>query len=58
MKGTCKAGYYKANSVITHGPLVCFGGFGQPQCEYLAECLEANKEAFGPRRFKRMMKKI
>jgi hypothetical protein len=27
---TCKAGHYKDNSIITHGPLVCFGGYGQP----------------------------
>ena len=35
----CKAKYYTNNSVVTHSPLVCFGGFGQPECKYLNECL-------------------
>jgi len=37
--GKCKAGFYTNNDVVTHGPLVCFGGFGQPECKHLNECL-------------------
>ena len=36
--GKCKAGYYTDNIVVTHGALVCHGGFGQPQCKWLNEC--------------------
>lgn len=47
--GECKAGIYKDNSVVTHCPLVCLGGLGQPPCQYLDEC--ANEH--GMRRRKR-----
>lgn len=40
--GKCKQGHYTDNIVVTHAPLVCFGGFGQPECEYLEYCLEEN----------------
>jgi hypothetical protein len=55
----CKAGYYKDNSVVTHSPLVCFGGFGQPECKYLNECL--NEYGFRihiTKKGRRMVKKI
>ena len=52
--GKCKAGYYKTNIVVTHGPLVCFGGFGQPECSYLEEC---TKEHGMKKRKKRERKK-
>lgn len=40
--GECKAGEYKDNSVITHFPFICFGGYSlkQPKCKYLIECAE------------------
>lgn len=40
MKNECKAGQYFHNIVILRTPLVCFGGFGQPQCKYFKECAE------------------
>jgi hypothetical protein len=39
----CKAGYYKTNTVLTHGPLVCYGGFGVPECQHLADCIKEVK---------------
>lgn len=38
----CKAGHFKDNSVVLHGALVCYGGFGQPRCIHLDKCLEDN----------------
>ena len=32
--------YYKDNIIVTHFPLVCFGGFGQPPCLYLSDCMK------------------
>lgn len=40
--GDCKAGIYKDNIAVTHFPLMCFGGLGQPRCEYLDECVQEN----------------
>ncbi len=40
--GECRAKIYKDNSVVTHFPLVCFGGFGQPRCPYLDICAPEN----------------
>jgi hypothetical protein len=37
---SCKAGIYTTNEVVTHGPLMCFGGYGQPQCNYIRDCIE------------------
>jgi len=31
----CNAGKYKTNTVVTHSPLICYGGYGQPACKYL-----------------------
>jgi hypothetical protein len=36
--GECKANIYKDNVAVTHTPLVCLGGNGQPPCEHLVEC--------------------
>jgi hypothetical protein len=36
----CKAGIFKTNAVITHNPLVCYGGFGQSSCEHLDSCID------------------
>lgn len=38
--GECKAKQYTNNIVVTHNPLRCFGGFGQPKCDFLIECAE------------------
>lgn len=54
--GECKKGYYTTNIVVPRGPLVCFGGFGQPRCEYLKKCLEENKEFIRPRAYKKWIK--
>lgn len=40
--GECKSGIYKDNVVVTHFPLVCFGGLGQPRCKYLDACAQEN----------------
>jgi hypothetical protein len=41
--GTCRGeGHYTTTEVVLHGALVCFGGFGQPKCRYLKDCLEEN----------------
>jgi hypothetical protein len=40
--GECKAGHYTNNEVVTHMPLVCHGGEGQPPCEYLDRCAIEN----------------
>lgn len=36
----CRAGKYTDNIVVTHGALVCHGGFGQPPCQYVMECMK------------------
>lgn len=38
--GRCKAGLYNNNDIVrlSRG-LVCHGGFGQPSCEYLMDCI-------------------
>jgi hypothetical protein len=38
----CKAGVYKNNTIVTHAALMCWGGFGQPPCQYLEECAKEN----------------
>ncbi len=38
----CNAKYYKNNTIVTHSPLVCFGGLGQPPCQYLTNCMQEN----------------
>jgi hypothetical protein len=35
----CNAGQYTTNIVVTHSPLVCYGGYGQPACKYLELCI-------------------
>jgi len=40
--GECYKGTYKTNAIVTHSPLICFGGFGQPQCEYVEKCATEN----------------
>jgi len=42
----CKTGEYKTNEVVTHGPLICFGGFGQPRCKFLYVCTKENNMRF------------
>lgn len=39
---SCHAGHYENNSVVIHFPFICFGGLGQPKCDYLEDCLNAN----------------
>jgi len=38
----CRKNIYKDNTVVTHGALLCLGGFGQPACFFLPRCLEEN----------------
>jgi len=38
----CRLGIYRDNSVVTHKPIMCFGGFGQPACKYIKECTSEN----------------
>lgn len=41
--GKCKKNTYRSNDiVILSRPLVCYGGFGQPQCEHFEGCLKDN----------------
>ena len=40
--GVCKKDVYTCNDVVTHSPLVCFGGFGQSACQFLDDCLRDN----------------
>lgn len=40
LKNQCKAGQYTTNVVIVRTPLICFGGFGQPQCQHFKHCAE------------------
>jgi hypothetical protein len=42
MGNECKANQYKTNEVVTHGHLICFGGFRQPRCKFLKVCIEEN----------------
>jgi len=42
--GECKKGIYKDNFVVTRKPLMCYGGFGQPKCEYVKECFKEHKK--------------
>jgi len=42
IKNVCAKGHYMSNIVVTHGALVCCGGFGQPRCEYYRSCLADN----------------
>jgi hypothetical protein len=44
--GECKKGVYINNSIVTHYGLMCFGGFGQSQCDYLEECARDNGMVF------------
>lgn len=44
--GECKVGLYKDNSIVLHGDLMCFGGFGQPQCAHLDNCAKENGLVF------------
>jgi len=54
-KDKCKAGQYTTNSIVTHSPLVCFGGFGQPRCGYLTECLSMYLDE---KKLKRVLKRL
>ena len=45
-------------SVVLHGGLVCWGGFGQPSCKHLLKCVEQFKDSFTPRKFNNLIKKI
>lgn len=60
-EGKCKAGHYKTNIVIFHGPIVCWG-FGdensrQPSCEYLMDCVNEHRKAFSIRKYNNIVKK-
>ena len=35
----CKANLYKDNMVVTHGALMCWGGFGQKPCRFIKDCI-------------------
>ena len=54
-KDKCKAGQYTTNSIVTHSPLVCFGGFGQHRCKYLEECLSMYLDE---KKLRRLLKKL
>ena len=56
-KEKCFSKEYTQSVVLQNG-LVCWGGFGQPPCEYLKKCLKQFEECFTPRKFKNLMKKI
>ena len=40
--GKCRMKEYRTNEVVTHGPLICYGGFGQPRCAFLKVCMKEN----------------
>ena len=48
--GKCEVGTYTTNIMVTHGALVCHGGFGQPQCEFFEQCCEDNNYKVRKRR--------
>ena len=50
----CKKELYTTNTVISHCPLMCFGGFGQPRCQYLMQCVEENKRYFTNKRYNKI----
>lgn len=59
IKKKCKAGLYTANMVkIGHGGLMCFGGFGQPPCKYVVDCLEECRGIISDRKINNLIKKI
>jgi len=40
-KVSCKAGLYNNSDIVRMSRgLVCYGGFGQPPCQYLLDCIE------------------
>jgi len=41
--GKCKKELYEDSTVVMHKPLMCYGGFGQPKCEWVKECFQENK---------------
>ncbi len=41
-KNKCRAGKFTTNAVVTHGALICHGGFGQPACKYIDYCKKEN----------------
>ena len=45
-KGECRTGEYTTNVTATRGALVCVGGFGQPQCKLLEECVYIKDDHF------------
>jgi hypothetical protein len=55
-KTKCFAGTY-IFSVLLHGGLVCYGGFGQPTCKYFEKCLEQFKGDMTKRRYNNILKK-
>ena len=42
MDNVCKAGHFATNRIVTRSPLVCNGGFGQPECRFVEECRKNN----------------
>ncbi len=64
MKSECKTGDYKDNSILFHGPIICWGfkPTDQPQCKYLKECLMSYQDDFiktgKKRRFNNLLKKV
>jgi hypothetical protein len=55
----CRAGIYTINMVkVGHGGLMCFGGFGQPACKYLKECLEECRGIISDRKIDNLIKKV
>jgi hypothetical protein len=55
----CRSGTYTEN-IVLHGGLMCFGGFGQPPCKYLIDCLEdfRGKGIISDRKINNIKKKI
>lgn len=56
----CKAGTYKDNSVILHGPIVCWGfeQLGQPQCKYLIDCIYDYQKDLPKRKFNSLLNRV
>jgi hypothetical protein len=40
--GECKSGQFMDNMVVTHGALICYGGYGNERCKFLKDCLKDN----------------
>jgi len=64
MSGKCRKEVYTSNDVVyVSRPLICFGGFRQPECEHLEACLNENGFGFhitksGRRRIRKLKAQV